>query len=149
MPGQSLTLHLASFCSLFKSSTYPREGRASGPHFSPWEGKLWFREVNQRAPGYTIRRATRPADDSDLRARSFLPHCQKLGQDLNEASIQTWSGGRRNKKDGLGRGQKKQVRNKQLLRYNNLAKFKCVKRFRMIHNACRLMQMTCKRCRKT
>lgn len=34
------------------------------------------------------------------------------------------------------------VRNKQLLKYNNLAKFKHVKEFRMIHNACRLMQMT-------
>lgn len=35
-----------------------------------------------------------------------------------------------------------EVRNKQLPKYNNLAKFKPVKEFRMIHNACRLMQMS-------
>ena len=34
------------------------------------------------------------------------------------------------------------VRNKQHLKYNALAKFKLVREFRMIHNTCRLMQMT-------
>ena len=48
--------------------------------------------------------------------------------------------GRRNRKGRLGVGES--VRNKQRLKYNALAKFKHVREFRMIHNACRLMQMT-------
>lgn len=46
------------------------------------------------------------------------------------------------KYEGRPRRWGKGVRNKQLPKCNNLAKFKHVKEFRMIHNACRLMQMT-------
>lgn len=72
----------------------------------------------------------------------FSSHLTAKNEVKNQMGLEFrlgWS--RRNRKEGSREGEKG-VRNKQLLKYNDLAKFKHVKEFRMIHNACRLMQMS-------